>query len=64
MKPDGSPLAQSYFLRCWYEPGEACEPLWRFSLEDVRTGRRRGFPNLEALIIALQLALSDPGGGE
>ncbi len=29
-------------------------PLWRFSLKDVGTGERHGFPGLEALVAYLQ----------
>jgi hypothetical protein len=45
----------SYLLRCWVETGVKGEiSLWRFSLEDPRTGQRRGFANLTELVIALQ----------
>jgi len=32
--------------------------VWRFSLEDPRTGRRRGFASLEALVVFLQAELA------
>lgn len=42
----------SFLFRCWEEgrrqPGVA--RAWRFSLEDVHTGHRRGFASLEALL--------------
>lgn len=45
----------SYLLRCWAEAEANSElTIWRFSLEDPRTGQRRGFANLTALVIALQ----------
>ena len=45
----------SYLLRCWAETDTQGEiSLWRFSLEDPHTGRRRGFANLVELVIALQ----------
>jgi hypothetical protein len=45
----------SYLLRCWAETDASGEViLWRFSLEDPRTGQRRGFAHLTDLVIALQ----------
>ncbi len=46
---------RSYLLRCW----EECEAvsgmrLWRFSLEDARSGQRRGFASLSELAAALE----------
>jgi hypothetical protein len=35
--------------------------LWRFSLEDPRTGQRRGFANLTELFIALHDNLIERG---
>jgi len=47
---------QVYLLRLWQErpasPGRAA--VWRFSLEDPRTGRRHGFANLEGLMAFLR----------
>ena len=43
---------RAYLLRFW-EEGRGRPELpgtWRFSLEDPRTGRRRGFADLEALV--------------
>lgn len=49
------PCYCSYLLRCWTETDSQGEiSLWRFSLENPRTGQRRGFANLTALVIALQ----------
>ena len=47
-----------YLLRCWHEDGGHPPPDdgWRFSLEDPHTGLRRGFPNLTALVAALEQA--------
>lgn len=46
---------QSYLLRCWEEAdASSALTIWRFSLEDPRTGQRRGFANLTTLVIALQ----------
>lgn len=50
-----------YLLRCWAETDVYGEiSLWRFSLEDPRTGRRYGFANLTELVIALQDELIVP----
>jgi hypothetical protein len=48
------PLAyRSFLLTAWEERHHAAdsEPVWRFSLEDVRsTNRRRGFATLEEVM--------------
>ena len=59
MQPAEPAQYQAYRLRCW----EECEAvsgtrLWRLSLEDTRTGQRRGFASLEGLADALKA-----GGG-
>lgn len=50
------PRYRSYLLTVWQERNvDPSSPgAWRFSLEDARTGRRRGFAGLEALVAALQ----------
>ena len=50
------PHYRSYLLTVWEERNvDPNSPrAWRFSLEEVRTGRRRGFAGLEALVVALQ----------
>lgn len=49
----------AHVLRFWQErnrPGA-----WRFSLEDVRTGKRQGFADLDALITFLRATIAhDP----
>jgi hypothetical protein len=51
---------RTYVLTAWEErsrnPGVAT--VWRFSLLDPSTGRRRGFASLEALVAALQQELA------
>lgn len=37
----------SFLLRIWIEPVDGDQ--WRFSLEDTRTGERRGFANLKKM---------------
>ena len=46
------PTAHSYLLRLW-PTGPAGQPVWRASLEDVQTGERLGFANLEQLFVFL-----------
>jgi hypothetical protein len=48
-------------LTCWEERGQdpAGSTVCRFSLKDPRTGQRRGFPDLEALMAALEQEMSD-----
>jgi hypothetical protein len=57
------PRYQTYLLRCWQERSQDPEPttVWRFSLEDPHTGRRRGFADLAALMASLQLDLRGDG---
>lgn len=66
MKPQEFPAQplryRAYVVRCWQElsvhAGRETR-LWRFSLQDPSTGRRRGFANLEALLSSLQAELDD-----
>ena len=52
------PPYRSQLLRMWAEPAGRRASVWRFSLEDVGTGQRAGFADLEALITHL-LAMMD-----
>jgi hypothetical protein len=67
------PRYRSYLLTFWEERDrEAGGPqVWRFSLQDPRTGQRRGFASLEALVAALEWEItgrnspqSEKGGGD
>ena len=42
----------SYLVRLW-ATGVAHQRVWRASLEDVQSGQRRGFANLEQLFVFL-----------
>lgn len=55
-EPDGGATYRSYILRAWQErPASADRPaLWRYSLEDTRTRRRRGFASLDDLTAHLR----------
>lgn len=45
----------SYLLRCWEERDEETnKSLWRFSLEDPRSGQRKGFTTLVDLMNVLE----------
>jgi hypothetical protein len=62
MMGDESLHYRSYMLRCWAERGQGTDAaLWRFSLEDTRTGQRRGFAGLNELVTALQTELNLKG---
>jgi hypothetical protein len=53
---------QVYLLRLWRESiSEDCPPVWRFSLEDPRSGRRRGFRDFEGLVAFLQAQIEEEG---
>ena len=58
------PRYRSYLLRFWEERSRSLDipPAWRFSLEDPRTGHKRGFGSLAALMEAVlrELAAEDP----
>lgn len=54
------PLSHSQLLRMWAEPSTHRPPVWRFSLEDVATGQRAGFADLEELICHLLELMETP----
>jgi len=53
---DEPPCYRSYLLTLWEERGRDADMpvVWRFSLADPRTGQRRAFATLGALIAALE----------
>ena len=57
------PRYRTYLLTFWEErsldPGAPV--VWRFRLEDPRTGRRRGFADLEALVDGLEREIAGRG---
>jgi hypothetical protein len=61
---DKPPHYRSYLLTLWEERGRDPDTtvVWRFTLEDPRTGERRGFADLEALVAALRREMSEPRG--
>ena len=50
--PDDPPESGSYLLRMWKEQGAPSS--WRFSLENVQDGQRRGFGSLGSLVTFLE----------
>jgi hypothetical protein len=44
------PLYRAQILRMWTDAPAHRLPIWRFSLEDISTGERSGFADLDALI--------------
>ena len=59
-EPSGSATYRAYILRAWQErPGSPDHPaVWRYSLEDTRTRRRRGFASLNDLTAHLHMHAS------
>lgn len=57
---DRPPRHRSYLLRVWEEPRQSpgLASVWRFSLEDPRTGRRQGFATLEEVIATVRSGLT------
>jgi hypothetical protein len=55
------PRYRAYLLRLWavqtQDPGTPA--IWRFSLEDPRTGKRRGFAHLEELTAFLSAQMQE-----
>ena len=58
MKP-GATDYHAWLLRMWRESPYVP---WRIALENVSTGERRGFANLEALLAFLQMAVTGEEG--
>ena len=60
MDPSGTHSRyQVYVLRLWQEPSDTQEPsaTWRYVLEEPKTGQRRGFRDLAALMDFLEMEL-------
>jgi hypothetical protein len=53
---DQPPRYRIFLLTLWEERtrNPALPPVWRFRLEDPRTGKQRGFAGLEALAATLE----------
>jgi hypothetical protein len=58
MKDDFSAEYHSFMVRCWREGNE-----WRVSTEDVRTGRRRVFADLNSFFLFLREKTAPPFSG-
>jgi hypothetical protein len=54
------PRYRTQILRMWSESPAHQMPFWRFSLEDVSTGVRCGFADLDALIEYLLEQMEQP----
>ena len=52
--------SRSYLMRLW-ATGVTNQQVWRASLEDVQSGERRGFANLEQLFVFL-MEQTEQGG--
>jgi len=57
------PRYRAYVLIMWEERNRDPDTpaVWRFRLEDPRTGQQRGFASPEALIEALEREMGDSG---
>jgi hypothetical protein len=57
---DKPPRYRSYLLTFWEERSQdpAATAVWRFRLEDPRTGQRRGFASFEGICDFLQAELA------
>ena len=58
---DKPPRYRTYLLTVWEERSHdpAAHVVWRFRLEDPRTGERRGFADLETLMAALEQEIGE-----
>ena len=56
-----SPRYRAFLLTLWEEGGRDRDSpqVWRFRLEDPRTGQQRGFASLEALVEALKQEMDE-----
>lgn len=55
---DQPPPYRTYLLMLWQERGQTAT-VWRFRLENPRTGERRDFASLEALVTSLQAEMTN-----
>lgn len=53
----------SFLLRVW-RAGDGEQPDWRASVEDIRTGERRGFASLEELFAFIQNLTGEKAGDQ
>ncbi len=58
---DKPPRYRSFLFIFWEERSSdpTVPPVWRFSLKDPRSGRRRGFASLEEMVVYLKAELVD-----
>ena len=52
---------RAFLLTMWEERSRdgGLPPVWRFRLEDPRTGQQRGFASLDALVDTLKQVIGD-----
>ena len=57
---DKPPRYRSYLLSFWEERSQDPDTpvVWRFSLQDPRTGQRRGFASIERVMASLRRELT------
>jgi hypothetical protein len=63
---DRPPHYRAYLLTVWEERSRdpSLPRLWHFRLDDPRTGQRRGFADLQALMAALEQEMADRPAAE
>lgn len=56
---------RTFLVTCWQEETAAADPkLWRFRLEEPRTGEQHGFTELSELMAFVQARLKESGHDE
>lgn len=64
--PSKAPNYHIFMLKCWpeHQQGNGFTTFWRFSLEDPTTGQRKGFAQLDDLLVSIRQQLQDIMAGE
>jgi len=59
------PPYRAFLLTCWQEKTAVTDPkIWRFRLEEPRTGEQHGFTNLEEVMAFVKTSLQESDGDE
>ena len=66
MSTPNLPRYRAYLLRLWQEQTASSEraAIWHLSLEDSKTGQRRGFDGLESLVAFLRAEIGETHWGD
>jgi hypothetical protein len=53
---------RTFLLTCWQEESAAADPkMWRFRLEEARTGEQHGFTDLQEVMAFVKAKLIESG---